>query len=162
MVYRSADIMSSLRLSTQKLLALKGRNTMNVFYNTIVFVKDIKISKAFYELVLSLKVEQDYETIVFFENHFVIHNRNNIIQTVFGKRPLLNTKQGRKNILIYFETDDIESAFQHIISNNVKIIHPISKQEWGQKVFRFYDPDNHIIEIGEAMHLDYLKKNNKL
>jgi predicted enzyme related to lactoylglutathione lyase len=131
---------------------------MNVFYNTIVFVKDIKVSKAFYELVIGLKIEQDYETIVFFENHFVIHDRNNIIQTVFGKKLMLKTKQGRKNILIYFETDDIESAFQQIISNNVKIIHPIREQEWGQKVFRFYDPDNHIIEIGEAVHLDFLKK----
>jgi predicted enzyme related to lactoylglutathione lyase len=130
---------------------------MNVFYNTIVFVKDIKVSKIFYESVIGLKIEQDYETIVFFENHFVIHNRNNIIQTVFGNKPLLKKRQGRKNILIYFETDDIELSFQQITENKVDLIHPIKKQEWGQNVFRFYDPDKHIVEIGEAFHLEYLK-----
>ena len=133
---------------------------MNVFYNTIVFVKDIEVSKDFYKSIIGLKVEQEYETIVFFENHFVIHDRDNIMKTVFGKKSKSMTEQGRKNILIYFETDNIESAFQHIIQNKVKLIHPIKKQEWGQNVFRFYDPDNHIIEIGEAMHLDYLKTNN--
>jgi catechol 2,3-dioxygenase-like lactoylglutathione lyase family enzyme len=65
---------------------------MNVFYNTIVFVKDIKLSMHFYESIIGLKVEEEYGTIVFFENHFVIHDSNNIIQTVFGKKPFLNGK----------------------------------------------------------------------
>ena len=43
---------------------------MNVFYNTIVFVKDIDRSKKFYTEVIGLKVLNDYQTIVFFENHF--------------------------------------------------------------------------------------------
>jgi predicted enzyme related to lactoylglutathione lyase len=129
---------------------------MNVFYNTIVFVKDIKKSKHFYEIIIGLKVEKDNKSIVFFENHFVIHDRNAIIQTVFGRKPFLNNKQGRRNILVYFETDDIETIFNEIIKNNVKVIHPIKTQEWGQKVFRFFDPDNHIIEIGESFNLESL------
>lgn len=95
----------------------------------------------------------------FFENHFVIHDRNNIIQTVFGKKPLMKKYQGRKNILIYFETDNLELAFQQVVKNKATVIHPIKKQAWDQKVFRFYDPDKHIIEIGEAFHLEYLKNN---
>jgi predicted enzyme related to lactoylglutathione lyase len=131
---------------------------MNIFYNTIVFVKNIIISKIFYESVIGLKIEKEFETIVFFENHFVIHDRNSIIQTVFGKeKSLLKKKQGESDILIYFETDDIESAFKQVTGNKVNVIHSIKKQEWGQNVFRFYDPDKHIIEIGEAIHLDYLK-----
>lgn len=31
----------------------------------------------------------------------------------------------------------------------VELIHPIERQAWGQKVFRFYDPDGHIVEVGE-------------
>ena len=30
-------------------------------------------------------------------------------------------------------------------------IHNIEQQPWGQRVLRFYDPDRHIIEIGEPM-----------
>lgn len=131
---------------------------MNVFYNTIVFVKDIARSKKFYTDVIGLKVLEDFQTIVFFENHFTIHNGNNLLKTIFKRPPLLNFTKGKKNIEIYFETDSIEESYNKIIVNKIKVIHPIEKQAWGQKVFRFYDPDNHLVEIGEAFHLDYLKK----
>lgn len=131
---------------------------MNVFYNTIVFVKDINKSKKFYTEVIGLKILDDFQTIVFFENHFVIHNGNNLLKTIFKRSPLLNFNKGKKNIEIYFETDNIEESYKKIIDSNVKVIHAIEKQAWGQKVFRFYDPDNHLVEIGEAFHLDYLKK----
>lgn len=131
---------------------------MNVFYNTIVFVKDINKSKKFYTEVIGLKILDDFQTIVFFEDHFVIHNGNNLLKTIFKRSPLLNFNKGKKNIEIYFETDNIEESYKKIIDSNVKVIHAIEKQAWGQKVFRFYDPDNHLVEIGEAFHLDYLKK----
>lgn len=131
---------------------------MNVYYSTIVFVKDLKKSKDFYSGVLGLKIEIDYDTIVAFENHFVIHDGNELLNTVFGKRPSSNRKKGKRNLLIYFETDDLEKSFANIKGNGADIIHGIKKQHWGQKVFRFYDPDGHIVEIGEAMHYDYLKK----
>lgn len=130
---------------------------MNVFYNTIVFTKDLKKSKDFYFRILGLKIELEYETIIFFEDHFVIHDGNNLLNTVFGKKPLGNRRKGRKNLLIYLETDDIEKEYANIEKNGVRIIHEIKEQAWGQKVFRFYDPDEHIVEIGEAMHLEYLK-----
>ena len=130
---------------------------MNLFYNTIVFVKDIEKSRYFYESIIGLKVEQAYDSIVFFENHFVIHDKQKIYKTVFDGKLQAETIE-RSDILIYFETDDVNRSYQHIVSLNVPIIHSIKKQEWGQQVFRFYDPDNHIVEIGEAMHLDYLKQ----
>ena len=131
---------------------------MNVFYNTIILVKDIKKSKDFYEKVVGLKVISDYETIVFFENHFVIHNANALLKTIFKKKKILNLKRGRKNIEIYFETDDISRSYDEIRRSGVRIIHGIEEQAWGQKVFRFFDIDNHLVEIGEALHLDELKK----
>ena len=130
---------------------------MNVFYNTIVFVKNIKESKQFYESVIGLKVETEFDSIVFYENHFVIHDREKILQTIFEGNQRNSDGASSDNILIYFETDNIEESFRKVKDNGVAIIHPIKKQEWGQRVFRFYDPDKYIIEIGEAMHLDYLK-----
>jgi catechol 2,3-dioxygenase-like lactoylglutathione lyase family enzyme len=130
---------------------------MNVFYNTIVFVKDIEKSKKFYTDVIGLKIIEDCKTIIFFDNHFTIHNGNNLLSTVFKRSPFFNFSKGKKNIEIYFETDDIEASYQTIVRNKVKIIHGIERQAWGQNVFRFYDPDKHILEIGEALHLDYLK-----
>lgn len=58
--------------------------------------------------------------------------------------------QGKNNMLFYFEVDDLEGIFSRI-NNQVDLIHPIVRQRWGQQVFRFRDPDGHIIEIGEPM-----------
>ncbi len=131
---------------------------MNVFYNTIVLVKEIARSKAFYREALGLKVELEYDTIVFFENHFTIHDGEALLETVYKSPQAQGAPLGRKNIVIYFETDDIASSLESVESHNGRIIHGIEEQAWGQKVFRFLDPDGHIVEIGEAMHLEHLKK----
>lgn len=33
----------------------------------------------------------------------------------------------------------------------IRYVHPPKEHSWGQRVVRFYDPDLHIIEVGEAM-----------
>ena len=35
----------------------------------------------------------------------------------------------------------------------IEYVHPVMEHEWGQRVIRFYDPDYHIIEVGESMKL---------
>jgi uncharacterized glyoxalase superfamily protein PhnB len=49
---------------------------------------------------------------------------------------------------LYFEHENIEAAFENI-APHVELIHPVERQAWGQRVFRFYDPDGRAIEIGE-------------
>ena len=34
---------------------------------------------------------------------------------------------------------------------SIHYVHPVKEHPWGQRVVRFYDPDGHIIEVGEAM-----------
>ena len=36
---------------------------------------------------------------------------------------------------------------------DVEYVHPIVEHSWGQRVVRFYDPDKHIIEVGENMKI---------
>ena len=39
---------------------------------------------------------------------------------------------------------------------NSSTIHPVREQPWRQKVVRFYDPDGHMVEVGESMeHLSF-------
>jgi len=124
------------------------------FINTIVFVKNIEKTKKFYSEVLGLKIINDYETIVFFENHFVIHNSQSIINTVFKKeKSYSKSKQGKNNLLIYFECSELDKILKKVKDSGMKIIHNIEKQAWDQNVFRFYDYDNHIVEIGEPFRL---------
>ena len=126
----------------------------NVFINTIVFVKDIGISKDFYTNILGMKILREYGTIVFFENHLVLHIAAGIIKTVYKtKKASALRRQGKNNLLIYFETDELEKFFNQI-AGKVELIHGIEEQAWGQKVFRFYDPDGHIIEFGEPLRME--------
>lgn len=125
-----------------------------IFINTIVFVKDLERSKAFYSDVLGQKAVKDFGTIVFYENHLVLHAVGSIIQTVFQEDwDETAADQGQRNLLIYFETDELEDMFARVSASGAQIIHGIKQQEWGQAVFRFLDPDGHIVEIGELFEL---------
>jgi catechol 2,3-dioxygenase-like lactoylglutathione lyase family enzyme len=121
------------------------------FVSPVVFVRDIGISKKFYSELLGLKIIQDDEVFVVFEDRFSIHQAHELLTTVFEKEMGESSQlQGKNNLLLYFETDDLEDVFARL-QNQVRLIHPIKQQAWGQKVFRFYDPDNHVIEIGETV-----------
>jgi uncharacterized glyoxalase superfamily protein PhnB len=56
------------------------------------------------------------------------------------------------NMEIYFETEDID-AFVKLLSEHpeVECLHPLKQYPWRQRVIRIFDPDGHIIEVGESM-----------
>jgi catechol 2,3-dioxygenase-like lactoylglutathione lyase family enzyme len=119
------------------------------FINPIVFVSDIKASTAFYRDILGLQIEADHGTIVIFAGHLAIHDAVALTHTVWGSEaPIEAGPYGRRNLLLYFEAPDIDACFERI-RVKVDLIHPIIKQAWGQRVFRFHDPDGHAVEIGE-------------
>ncbi len=120
------------------------------FLHPVVFVKDIELSKRFYTNILGLKIIEEHAVFILFEMHFSIHQAKALTETIYGSAPDSSELQGKGNILLYFEVDDIESFFSQI-EDNIDLIHPIVRQYWGQRVFRLHDPDGHIIEIGEPM-----------
>ncbi|MBW9115751.1 VOC family protein [Rhizobium cauense] len=121
------------------------------FINPIPFVRDINRSKEFYRTTIGLKILEDFGTFVLFETGFAIHDGKSLEQTIW-RRPLVSEgPYGRGNLLLYFEHEDVDAAFERI-APQVELIHPVERQEWGQRVFRFYDPDRHAIEIGEPQN----------
>lgn len=121
------------------------------FVNPIPFVRDIGLSKAFYQDILGLSVLEDFGSFVLFETGFAIHEGQSLEQTVWREATTSQEPYGRRNLLLYFEHEDVEAAFAEI-GPRVKLIHPVERQAWGQRVFRFYDPDGHAIEIGEPQN----------
>ena len=120
------------------------------FINPIAFVRDISVSRTFYRDVLGLTIASDDGTIVIFEEHFAIHAGPALAANVWPDAEADTAPYGRRNVLYYFEDDDIDACFARI-RERVDLIHPIVRQAWGQRVFRFHDPDGHAIEIGEPM-----------
>ncbi|MCZ7930759.1 VOC family protein [Agrobacterium leguminum] len=120
------------------------------FVNPIPFVRDIGRSKAFYRDRLGLKIIEDFGNFVLFETGFAIHEGRSLAETVWGTSSGADEPYGRRNMLLYFEHADVDAAFRNI-APHVELIHPLKRQAWGQRVFRFYDPDGHAIEVGEPL-----------
>lgn len=104
------------------------------FINPIPFVRDIDRSKDFYQKRLGLKVLEDFGNFVLFETGFAIHEGSSLEETIWGKAIVAEEPYGRRNLLLYFEHEDIEAAFENI-APHVEMIHPIERQAWGQRVF---------------------------
>lgn len=126
---------------------------MNIQYHTTnVLVRDIQVSAEFYTQLLGQRISEDYGNFVLFDGGFALHQADELIKMTYGEeRESALAPQGKDNILIYFETEDLEKAYERMASAGVSIIHPIRRQAWGQSVFRFHDPDGHIVEIGEPL-----------
>jgi catechol 2,3-dioxygenase-like lactoylglutathione lyase family enzyme len=120
------------------------------FVNPLPFVADIGRAKRFYSEVLQLRILEDHGDFVRFDDGFAIHEGTSLHQTVFGECRDEDAPYGRRNLVLYFEDEDLDAAFNRI-AEHVDLIHEVRRQFWGQRVFRFFDPDGHIIEIGEPM-----------
>lgn len=51
----------------------------------------------------------------------------------------------------YFEEEDFDTFVAHIEKEQIETLGGVTVMPWGQKVIRFYDPDKHIIEVGEDL-----------
>ncbi len=58
---------------------------------------------------------------------------------------------------LYFEEDDIEAFCNHLNAFQNRYVHKLSEHPWGQRVVRFYDPDKHMIEVGEKIEAVVLR-----
>ncbi|MCX6272284.1 MAG: VOC family protein, partial [Bacteroidetes bacterium] len=119
--------------------------------STALFVKDIRISKDFYCKLLGLPVGLDFGKNVIFKSGFAIWEiqNNHIIPTALGLEKINNASYNRFEL--YFETENLPEIFLVLKGKNVRFLHEVHEESWGQQTIRFFDPDNHLIEIGESM-----------
>ncbi|MDA3880370.1 MAG: hypothetical protein PF436_08285 [Prolixibacteraceae bacterium] len=122
------------------------------FLCPLLVVADMQRARTFYETVLEQKVIIDFGENITFEGDFALHLQSHFGQLIDGKE----ITAGGNNFEIYFEYDEMEAFNQRLLENSVELVHPMREQPWRQRVVRFYDPDRHIIEVGESMeHLCY-------
>jgi catechol 2,3-dioxygenase-like lactoylglutathione lyase family enzyme len=116
-----------------------------------LFVRDIEVSKNFYIGILGLLVDLDFGKNVIFKNGFAIWEiqENHIIPTKLGFNKISDLKVNRFEL--YFETENLSGIFETLKREEVRFLHEIHEEPWGQQTIRFFDPDNHLIEIGESM-----------
>lgn len=113
--------------------------------NPLLVVNDIDRSVDFYKKVLGLHVIMDFGTNKTLTGGLSLQTLDTYKEFI-GKEEILF---GGNNFEIYFEEDDFDSFVQKLQTMEVEYVHPVIEHSWGQRVVRIYDPDHHIIEIGE-------------
>ena len=115
--------------------------------NPLLAVADMERSLAFYETVLDLRVVLDFGA-----NKTLTGGL--CLQTLDTWRSFLGTDQvafGGNDAEIYFEEDRFDAFAERLSTLPIQYVHPVKEHRWGPRVVRFYDPDRHIIEVGENL-----------
>lgn len=115
--------------------------------NPMLVVNDIDKSVEFYKKVLGLHVIMDFG-----ENKTLTGGL--CLQTVQTYKEFIDKNEisfGGNNFEIYFEEDNFDDFMNKLKECEIEYVHPMMEHKWGQRVIRFYDPDKHIIEVGENM-----------
>ena len=114
----------------------------------LLAVADIERAKAFYKEVLGLGVVLDFGENVTLTGGISLQTMDSW-QSFIGGR---NVRLGGNDAELYFEEEDLDSFLAKLEGMpGVELVHPVHQYGWGQRVVRFYDPDGHIIEVGESM-----------
>jgi predicted enzyme related to lactoylglutathione lyase len=127
-----------------------------VFRSAVLLVSDVEKSKYFYNVVLGQKITMDFGKNVGFEGGLAIWEQDYALDLIF-KEKMRDIRVGANNSEIYFESEDLENLYKRLVDEKTQVIHHIQEQPWGQRVFRLYDPDNHIIEFAESMETVILR-----
>ncbi len=119
------------------------------FICPLIVVDDIEVSKKFYIEVLDQKITMDLGANVTFAESFAIQSKST--WTEFIDKPASEIRYQGNDAELYFEAPDFDASVERLKTCGVKYVHPVKEYAWGQRVVRFYDPDMHIIEVGESM-----------
>lgn len=115
------------------------------YKGTLISVKDMEKSKQFYRDVLSMKVVADFGANVQLDNGLFLQTENTWVKFIGNKEVHFHHNAGE----LYFEEQDMDSFLKKLKDAEVEYVHEPIEHSWGQRAVRFYDPDHHIIEVGE-------------
>lgn len=113
--------------------------------NPMLIVTDIDKSVEFYKKVLGLRVIMDFGVNKTLTGGLAL-------QSLESWQEFIETDDvvfGGNSSEVYFEEENFDIFTDKLKKCAVEYVHPVKEHSWGQRVVRFYDPDKHIIEVGE-------------
>lgn len=120
------------------------------FKNPLLVVSDMEKAKKFYKDVLNLRVIMDFGANVTLTGGLCLQTKETWMGFIDAKEE--DIIFGGNNAEIYFEEDDFDAFAEKLKGiDDIDYVHPVIEHRWGQRVVRFYDPDRHIIEVGENL-----------
>ncbi|MGM9530989.1 VOC family protein [Intestinibacter sp.] len=122
------------------------------FTSTLIAVSDLEKSKKFYQDVLGLDIIADFGANVTLTGGVVL-------QTLETWKKFINKDEeqivfNNNSMELYFEEDDMDKFIEKLNKfKDIVFVHELIEHSWGQRVVRFYDPDMHVIEVGENIKM---------
>ena len=127
---------------------------------SLIVVKDMEKSRNFYEELLDQKVVMDLGANVSYEG-FALHTFESWVNFIKKDSKEINLNK-TNNAELYFETEDYDKFLEKFKSfKNIEILNDNHEAPYGQRLIRFYDLDNHIIEVGESLESLIIRLSNE-
>ena len=123
------------------------------YTSTLIAVSDMEKSKQFYHDVLGMNVVADFGANVTLDGGLVMQTLDTWKSFIRTDKVILPNNAGE----LYFEDEDLDAFCDHLKRFDIRYVHPLFEHRWGQRVVRFYDPDGHIIEVGEKLETVILR-----
>lgn len=120
------------------------------FHSPMLVVTDMEKSKWFYKEVLGLHVTLDLGVNVTLTGGIGLQTKESWAGFIHTEEDQIHFRGKDKEL--YFEEDRFDSFLEKLKGiEGIEYLHPVQEHDWGQRVVRFYDPDGHIIEVGENL-----------
>ena len=110
------------------------------FESPMLVVTDINKSVQFYKELFGLDVVLDF-------------GANKTLTGGLALQTLETYKEFIGKDDISFGGNNFDAFAMKLKDYDIDYVHPIIEHSWGQRVVRLYDPDKHIIEVGENMKM---------
>ncbi len=120
------------------------------FQGSLLVVRDMRRSLDFYRGLLGLSVAADYGANVALSGGLSLQTAESWSGFIY--RPEEEITLPHHAGELYFEEVDMGAFLRRLEQwPEIRYLHPLKEHRWGQRVVRFYDPDGHIVEMGEEM-----------
>lgn len=118
------------------------------YHGVCIAVKDVKLSQKFYQDLFGLEVFQDYGINISFGGLSLQQEFDRLLNI-----PKESVLKSSHNMELYFEEDEFDDFVQKLEQrSDIKYLgEGVTEARWGQRSVHFYDPDGHIIEVGENL-----------
>lgn len=120
------------------------------FQGVCIAVKDVKLSRTFYQDLFGLEVFQNYGINISFGALSLQQDFDVLLD--IPKEKMLRAPH---NMELYFEEDDFDSFIAKLGQrSDIRYMGDgVKEAGWGQRSIHFYDLDGHMIEVGENMKM---------
>ena len=116
--------------------------------NFLIVVTDIELSKRFYRELFGLETAADLGENAVLTGGLVLQEKT-LWESWIGR----DVSRGGCDAELYFEESDLDGFLRKLEESpfSPEYLNRCIEHSWGQRVVRIFDPDRHVIEIGETM-----------